>query len=86
MKKQKTEIITFKVDTSLAGVIRHLPNRSEFIRTAVLRAFENACPLCDGTGILTPEQKKHWDSIAADHHIEQCCECHENYLVCTKKG
>ena len=86
MKKQKSEIITFKVDESLAEMIKHLPNRSEFIRTAVLNALDNTCPLCNGTGLLSPEQKKHWASLAKDHHIEECDECHENYLVCTKKS
>ena len=86
MKKQKSEIITFKVDESLAEMIKHLPNRSEFIRAAVLNALDNTCPLCNGTGLLSPEQRKHWASISKDHHIEECDECHENYLVCTKKG
>jgi len=84
MKKQKTEIITFKVDPSLAKAISYVSNRSEFIRTAVLNALDNTCPLCNGTGILTPDQKKHWDKLSTDHHIEECGECHENYLVCNK--
>ncbi|MFZ5979285.1 MAG: ribbon-helix-helix domain-containing protein [Candidatus Zixiibacteriota bacterium] len=84
MRKQKSEIITFKVDTSLAEAISHVSNRSEFIRMAVLNALENTCPLCGGTGILTPDQKKHWDRLATDHKIVECEECHENYLVCKK--
>lgn len=84
MKKQKSEIITFKVDASLAEAISHVANRSEFIRTAVLNALENTCPLCSGTGIMTPDQKKHWDKLSADHFIEECEECHEKFIVCKK--
>jgi len=53
-------VISFKVDAALAEEIRQLPNRSDFIRKAILAAMENTCPLCQGTGIITPEQKPHW--------------------------
>jgi hypothetical protein len=31
---------------------------------------------------LTPEQKRHWDTFAADHAMQECSKCHEWYLVC----
>ena len=80
MKKQG--IITFKVDEALYEVIRNIPNRSEFIRNALLSALGNICPLCNGTGILSPNQKQHWDEFAADHQVQTCNECRERYLVC----
>ena len=83
MARSKAEIITFKADGSLLEAMRGIPNRSEFIRTAVLAALENACPMCGGTGILTPDQRKHWTAFAADHSVEQCDGCNEFHLVCT---
>jgi len=83
MKNNKTEIITFKVDGTLLGAMEGIPNRSEFIRAAVLQALDSACPLCKGTGIMTPNQKRHWDSFAADHPVEECKDCHELYLICS---
>jgi len=80
MKKQG--IITFKVDEGLYEVIRNIPNRSEFIRNALLSALGNICPLCNGTGILSPNQKQHWDEFAADHQVQTCQKCQERYLVC----
>ena len=80
MKKQG--IITFKVDEGLYEVIRNIPNRSEFIRNALLSALGNICPLCNGTGILSPNQKRHWDEFAADHQVQTCQKCRERYLVC----
>ena len=50
---QKQEIITFKVDRELAELIKRIPNRSDFIRRAVLSALDNTCPLCQGSGIIT---------------------------------
>ncbi len=83
---RKQEIITFKVDESLSEALRGIPNRSEFIRTAILAALDSLCPLCRGTGILTPEQRRHWDGFAEDHAVAQCADCHAFHLVCSAKG
>lgn len=80
----KEDIITFKVDPSLSKILRGISNRSEFIRTAVLSALNNACPLCRGTGVLTVNQKKHWDAFAKDHSFMECAECHESHLSCSR--
>lgn len=80
--KRKQEIITFKVDAKLAEEMRGIHNRSEFIRNAILAALENVCPLCGGTGILTPDQKQHWENFSENHTIEECSDCHAVHLVC----
>ena len=86
MKRSKSGIITFKADPALAGALRGLPNRSEFIRGAVLSALENACPLCRGTGVFTPEQKRHWETFARAHAVAECGDCHAVHLVCRRGG
>ena len=78
----KQEIITFKVDETLADVIKRLPNRSEFIRNAVLTALKNTCPLCQGTGTISPEQYRHWEDFMKTHRIVQCPECDAVYIEC----
>lgn len=83
MSKQKSDIITFKADDTLVEALRQIPNRSEFIRSALLSALENTCPLCQGRGVLTPSQRRHWDDFKQDHTIEECNDCHEIHLVCT---
>ena len=82
MSKQKAEIITFKVDASLLEALQGMSNRSEFIRGALLRALDSVCPICKGSGILTPNQKRHWNAFAEDHALRECDECHEFRLVC----
>jgi len=84
MPRQKGEIITFKVDSSLFETMKTIPNRSEFIRSAILAALDNVCPLCRGTGCLTPAQKEHWRQFEQDHAIRECEECHELRLVCER--
>ena len=82
MKKEKQEIITFKVPESLREAMKGIPNRSEFIRTAVLAALKSVCPLCKGTGILMPNQKIHWEQFTTDHHMVECATCNALHLVC----
>ena len=81
MKKQ--EIVTFKVDENLYKIIKEIPNRSEFIRSAIIAALGSVCPLCNGTGMLTPDQKQHWDKFSENHSVETCMECNERYIVCS---
>ena len=83
---RKEEIITFKADASLARAMRGVPNRSEFIRSAIQAALEGTCPLCRGTGTLTPEQRRHWEAFAQCHSLRTCDDCHAIHLVCLAAG
>jgi len=83
---RKSEIITFKVDESLLEAMKGIRNRSNFIRSAVVAALEGGCPLCHGTGVLTPSQREHWNSFIRDHSLEECQDCHETYLVCSHRS
>lgn len=80
----KDSVLTFKADPDLAAALRALPNRSDFIRAAVLAALDNACPLCSGSGILTPKQKEHWEKLRGTHHITRCTDCQEVVMTCDR--
>lgn len=85
MPEKKPEIITFKVDAALWEELKTIPNRSEFIRSAILTALEGACPLCRGTGILSVAQRKHWDAFIQTHALEECGACQAVHLVCAEQ-
>lgn len=80
--RRKEEIITFKVDERLAQALSGIENRSEYIRNAILAALGNTCPVCQGTGILSVSQQTHWSTFEQHHHVKQCRDCNESYLVC----
>jgi hypothetical protein len=80
--KKKREVVTFKVGEALSEAMNGIENRSEFIRSAILSALDGGCPLCKGTGILTPEQQKHWKAFQEGHSVKECGECHAVHLVC----
>jgi hypothetical protein len=79
---KKQEIVTFKVDQSLWEALRDVPNRSEFIRRAIQTAMDGVCPLCQGTGALSPQQMEHWRRFSEHHHVEKCDDCQAIHLVC----
>ncbi len=84
MTQKKQELVTFKVDASLAAALKRIANRSDFIRHAILVALDNVCPLCSGSGILSPNQRKHWEQFTKKHNLEECDGCHELHLVCNE--
>jgi len=82
MRRSKQDMISFKADRSLLEAMKGIENRSGFIRDAILAALDGACPLCMGTGILTTQQKAHWDAFAKTHSVVQCGHCNEMHLIC----
>lgn len=86
MKKNKPEVVSFKADPALIEAMAGIDNRSQFIRAAILAALDGVCPLCQGTGILTPQQRRHWDDFARRHRIRRCGTCDAPHLVCLEPG
>ena len=84
MKKEKLDIITFKVPESLRDAMKGIPNRSDFIRTAVVAALNGLCPMCKGTGVIMPNQRPHWDLFVSQHHFEECNTCNAVHVVCDR--
>jgi hypothetical protein len=80
--RKKEEIITFKADPTLAEELNRLPNKSDFIRRALLRALGNECPLCNGAGTLTQDQMRHWKVFLHHHRVTKCSTCNEIHLIC----
>ncbi len=83
MTSKKSDIITFKVDQALLTRMKGIPNRSNFIRSAILNALEATCPLCQGSGISTPKQQEHWNDFRQSHTVKECDDCNELHLVCS---
>lgn len=81
MSTTKIDVITFKADPELARLLGTLPNKSEFIRQAVLDALASVCPLCQGSGHLTIHQKRQWDAFTEQHGLERCDQCESIHVV-----
>jgi hypothetical protein len=51
-KPLKRSVVAFKVESELAEILNKLPNKSAFIRKAIVSHLSMACPLCRGSGVL----------------------------------
>lgn len=78
----KEQVITFKVDKELQEALSRIPNKSEFIRGAILESLGNRCPLCGGSGILSESQKSHMDEFLEHHRLEKCGKCDQIHIRC----
>jgi len=85
MGNVKHQVLTIRADADLLEAMKGISNRSEFVRNAILAALENICPFCRGSGIMKPNQKKHWEDLFQDHHFIECEICHELRLVCSNR-
>lgn len=84
--KKKERVFTFKTDESLAEELARIPNKSEFIRHAIESALANTCPLCNGSGSLSPAQAKHLEQFLDGHRLEKCDECDAVHFTCRTKS
>jgi hypothetical protein len=83
--KKKERVFTFKTDENLAEELARIPNKSEFIRHAIERALANKCPLCNGSGSLSPAQAKHLAEFLDGHSLKKCDECDAVHFTCGTK-
>lgn len=75
MGQSKPEIVTFKLDRWLYQDLQRIPNKSEFIRSAIQAALAGACPFCRGTGQLTAHQRRQWRAFTRRHAVRTCKTC-----------
>ena len=80
--EKKSAVITFKAEDELLAALEKVPNKSQFIRAAMLNALEETCPLCGGAGFLNERQLKHWKSFEREHLIHRCGRCDGLEIEC----
>jgi hypothetical protein len=71
----KTQIVAFKVEEQLAAFLNKLPNKSAFIRKAIVAQLGMACPLCQGAGTVPRGLHAHYSPVLAKNNIRKCDKC-----------
>lgn len=79
-EEKKKQIVAFKVEDELAEFLDKLPNKSEFIRRAILAQFNMTCPLCTGSGVVPSGIHDHFAEVI-EHHSSRPCEKCKNPVV-----
>src|SRR4051794_19025480 len=80
-KTPKTAVVAFKVEAELADILNQLPNKSAFIRKAIVAQLDMACPLCGGAGLLPKGLHDHYAPILARVSEKACESCGDRAAV-----
>jgi hypothetical protein len=72
---RKTAVVAFKVEEELAQILNDLPNKSEFIRKAIVSHLSMACPLCRGSGVLPKALHDYYVSVLPEFSRRDCEGC-----------
>lgn len=80
-KNAKTAVVAFKVETELADILNQLPNKSAFIRKAIVNQLDMACPLCSGAGMLPKGLHDHFAPLVNKLNNKPCDECGDKTAV-----
>jgi hypothetical protein len=80
-KSPKSKIVAFKVEEDLADFLDNLPNKSEFIRKAILAQFGMTCPLCAGSGVVPRGVHEHYKPLIAEHDKRACEKCRSEVSI-----
>src|SRR5438132_12150155 len=71
----KTAVVAFKVEEELAEFLNKLPNKSAFIRKAIAAQMKMACPLCNGSGVVSRGVHDHYAALLGDLNSRNCEGC-----------
>ena len=74
-KAPKTKIVAFKIEEQLAEFLNNLPNKSDFIRKAIVAQFGMTCPLCTGSGVVPRGIHLHYSPIIDGNNTRPCQMC-----------
>ena len=74
-RSPKSQIVAFKVEEDLAEFLNKLPNKSAFIRKAIVAQLGMACPLCSGAGVVPRGINDHYAPILAKNNTRKCDKC-----------
>lgn len=74
-KSAKTAVVAFKVEEELAEMLNQLPNKSAFIRKAIVAQLDMVCPMCRGGGVLPKWLHDHYVTLLHKVSDQKCEEC-----------
>src|SRR5262245_6424842 len=74
-KSPKTAVVAFKVEEELADFLNQLPNKSAFIRKAIVAQMSMACPLCHGSGQVSRWVHDHYLPLLSNFTHRNCDGC-----------
>lgn len=59
-------VVTLRVPRDLARLLDQLPNRSDFIRTAIEAQLDVVCPCCSGSGRVSRDERRQFIAMTLE--------------------
>jgi len=84
--KAKHRVVTFKVEEDVATFLDGMPNKSEFIRRALLSAFMEPCPVCNGKGSVPRSLRHDLEAVFKQQEFIPCNFCGYEFPLETEKS
>jgi hypothetical protein len=83
--KAKQRVVTFKVEEDVARFLDGMPNKSDFIRKALLAALLEPCPVCNGKGSVPRSLRHDLEVIFRKQEFVPCSFCGFDFPLDTEK-
>jgi hypothetical protein len=74
------------VEKELADLLNELPNKSAFIRKAIVAQLDMACPMCRGSGLLPKGLHDHFAPLIAQMSVRACAHCGDRTTIQADPG
>ncbi len=81
MNRPKPRVVAIKVEQELAELLDRLPNKSAFIRQAILAKMSTTCPLCHGAGRVPAGIHRHFAPVILSYQVCVCLACGERHPI-----
>lgn len=85
-KSPKPKVVAFKVEEELAEILDNLPNKSAFIRKAIVAQLGMACPLCNGSGVVPRGLHDHYTAMLGRLNSRACDSCGDTMPLPKESG
>jgi hypothetical protein len=82
----KQRVVTFKVEEDVAAFLDGMPNKSDFIRKALLSALLEPCPVCNGKGSVPRSLRHDLEMVFHNQQFVPCSFCGYEFPINTEKA
>jgi len=84
--KSMHRVVTFKVEEEVAAFLDAMPNKSDFIRKALLNALLEPCPICNGKGSVPRSLAADLEMIFKKREFVPCSFCGYEFPLDSEKS
>jgi hypothetical protein len=78
-RRGSSRVFAFRADPEMVKLLSAMPNASDFIRKAISRSIEEPCPVCVGSGLVSPGFRDQLERLGGHFLLRRCSCCATEY-------